>query len=528
MTKLHISPVGVDIPHQVFSPITSCSFASASSMKERKADRSIPCQNFISGSFTSRKFKSLNFNKRASIAHRMKRSCSANLDEVFGEHNAEGLAQGFSSEDNEASEDYPIIKKCCAANKDRGRTFSQNSLWQSHIDFLEPTTLGIRPEPPDWPERDLILWADIEQRAKSFDLPLSLRMIKKKHQREEALKGVGELASSSMTKAFSSTVFIIVELQSYALQMREALCNEDLEVIISKVQRDMHLSFVWLFQQVFSRTPALMVCMMSFLAEFGVYSTSQASLYGSLSRTTEELGSILHGQSDNLSVASTTSLDNYGVGWEANSVINGRNEDSSSISTSRKHLMADPEELLQVGNQEFRSAAEVSLWNSLLDQATRMQGGPSEMVLDHDVLQKFVSPLSVEIEPDDYMEYHRTDLMYQMGLSQDPDNPLLLCNYAQFLHLVAHDYDRAEVCFKRAIQVEPLDAESLSHYANFLWIVRKDFWRAEDTYLRALSIEPENSYLASKYANFLWNTGGEETCFPLDASNSSSREDSNM
>ncbi|CDP14049.1 unnamed protein product [Coffea canephora] len=382
----------------------------------------------------------------------MKRSCSANLDEVFGDHSAEGLAQGFSSED-------------------RGRTLSQNSSWQSHIDFLEPTTLGIMPEPPDWPERDLILWADIEQRAKSFDLPLSLRMIKKKHQREEALKGVAELASSSITKAFSSTVFIIVELQSHALQMREALCNEDLKVIISKVQRDMHLSFVWLFQQVFSPTPALMVCMMSLLAEFGVYSTSQACL---------------------------------------------------------KHLMADPEELLQVGNQEFRSAAEVSLWNSLLDQATRMQPGPGEMVLNHDVLQKFVSPLSAEIEPDDYMEYHRTDLTYQMGLSQDPDNPLLLCNYAQFLRLVAHDYDRAEECFKRAIQVEPLDAESLSRYADFLWIVRKDFWRAEDTYLQALSIEPENSYLASKYANFLWNTGGEETCFPLDASNSSSSRDSNM
>lgn len=526
MRKLHISPVGVDIPHQSFSPIANYSFASVSSMKGRKEDQYIACQIVLSTSFISRKFNSLNFSKRASIAHRMKRSCSANLDEVFGEHNTEGFAQGFGSKDNEASEDSPIANKCRTINKDRGRMFSYNSFWQSHNDFLEPTTLGIRPEPPSWPERDLILWTDIEQRAKSFDLPLSLRMIKKKHQREAALKGGGELANSSMTKAFSSTVFIIVELQSYALQMREALCNEDLKVLISKVRRDMHLSFVWLFQQVFSQTPVLMVCMMSLLAEFGVYSTSQASLYGSLARTTEELGSFHHAQSDNLPTASSSS-DNYGVGWEANSVTNGGNEDSSYVSTSREHLMADPEELLQGGNQEFRSAAEVSLWNSLLDQVTRMQAGPSEMVLNHDLLQKFVSPLSVEIEPDDYIEYHRTDLMYQMGLSQDPDNPLLLCNYAQFLHLVAHDYDRAEECFKRAIQVEPLDAESLSQYADFLWTVRKDFWRAEDTYLQALSIEPENSYHASKYANFLWNTGGEDTCFPLDASNSGSR-DSNM
>lgn len=67
--------------------------------------------------------------------------------------------------------------------------------------------------------------------------------------------------------------------------------------------------------------------------------------------------------------------------------------------------------------------------------------------------------------------------------------------------------------------VEPLDAQALTHYADFLWIVRKDLWNAEERYQQAMAAEPNSYYHASKYANFLWNTGGEETCFPLDSSN---------
>ncbi|KAL3521191.1 hypothetical protein ACH5RR_019340 [Cinchona calisaya] len=511
MMRLQICPVDLGNPRQASFPlITKYPIASVASVEDRKRNQSVVCQVVLSSPFKSRKFlKPLNFNKQeSSRVHRIKRSCRANLDEDgFGEQqHIEALkAQGFGVHDNEEGKDYLINNQCCAINER-----AQDSFWQSHIELLDPTMLGIRPEPPDWPERDSVCWEDIEieHKAKNFDLPLSLRMIKKKLQREQGFKRLGE-ASSPVTKAFSSMAFIIVELQSCALRMREALCNEDLEVIISGVQKDMYSSFAWLFQQVFSRTPDLMVSMMILLADFATYSTLQPALLGSLSETTEELGSIQHCQRDN-----------YGVERGAELATEGANKDSSDLSI-RKQLNANPEEILQVGNQEFRSAAEVSLWNSFLDQATKMQG------FDRDVLQNFVSPFSVEIEPEDYMDYLRTSLMYQVALSQDPNNPLLLCNYALFLHLAAHDYDRAEECFKRAIQVEPPDAESLSRYADFLWTVRKDLWRAEDTYLQALSIEPENSYYASKYANFLWNTGGEETCFPLDASNNNSRN-SNM
>ncbi|XP_047962219.1 uncharacterized protein LOC125207056 [Salvia hispanica] len=107
------------------------------------------------------------------------------------------------------------------------------------------------------------------------------------------------------------------------------------------------------------------------------------------------------------------------------------------------------------------------------------------------------------------------ELLYQTELAQEPNNPLLLANYAQFLYLVVRDLDRAEDYFKRATEVEPKDAEALNKYANFLWAVRNDLWAAEETYLEAIAAEPSNSYYAANYAHFLWNTGGEDTCFPL-------------
>lgn len=76
---------------------------------------------------------------------------------------------------------------------------------------------------------------------------------------------------------------------------------------------------------------------------------------------------------------------------------------------------------------------------------------------------------------------------------------------------------RAEEYFKRAAGVEPADAEAYNKYATFLWRVRNDLWAAEETYLEAISADPSNSYYAANYAHFLWNTGGEDTCFPLES-----------
>ena len=76
---------------------------------------------------------------------------------------------------------------------------------------------------------------------------------------------------------------------------------------------------------------------------------------------------------------------------------------------------------------------------------------------------------------------------------------------------------RAEKYFKRAAEAEPTDAEALNKYATFLWKARNDIGKAEETFLEAISADPTNSFYSANYAYFLWNTGGDETCFPLDA-----------
>ncbi|XP_039048605.1 uncharacterized protein LOC120189379 [Hibiscus syriacus] len=120
----------------------------------------------------------------------------------------------------------------------------------------------------------------------------------------------------------------------------------------------------------------------------------------------------------------------------------------------------------------------------------------------------------------DEMLHHETrrDLLYHIGLSQEPNNPLLLANYAQFLYLIVHDYDRAEELFEKAIEVEAGDADVYSKYANFLWKVKDDMWASEEMFLEATEADLDNPYYSTNYADFLWNTSGEDTCYPLRSS----------
>ena len=85
--------------------------------------------------------------------------------------------------------------------------------------------------------------------------------------------------------------------------------------------------------------------------------------------------------------------------------------------------------------------------------------------------------------------------------------------------------NRAEEYFKKAVGVQPPDAEVYNKYATFLWRARNDLWAAEETFLEAISADPSNSFYAANYAHFLWNTGGEETCFPLNSAETNDIED---
>ncbi|GFP80583.1 hypothetical protein PHJA_000201700 [Phtheirospermum japonicum] len=377
---------------------------------------------------------------------------------------------------------------------------------------------------PFFRERDEIIPANIERKANSVDIPLSLRMIKRKKQ--EWQEGIGESARCSVKKAFSSMVFIIRELHSYTLQMRrEILYYEDLQGILASVQKEMHASFVWLFQKVFSHTPTLMVHLMILLANYSVYSMStNAALAATCPpvHTTEQV-SVVEDFNDNIknnninininpSIVRTVKLSssngntasvggNSGGGGGKYKPVASGTEGDEPVNYDRTITPSS----ISTNSQEE------TLWDSIMGEASRMGGGS----LDQETVRRFVSPVDARIESDDQTGHLKTELLYQTELDREPNNPLLLANYAQFLYLVAQDFDRAEEYFKRASKVEPKDAEALNKYANFLWAVRNDLWAAEETFLEAISTEPENSYYAASYAHFLWNTGGEDTCFPL-------------
>ncbi|KAJ0244870.1 Tetratricopeptide repeat [Hirschfeldia incana] len=382
-------------------------------------------------------------------------------------------------------------------------------------------------EPP-WPE--MVQMSTIERKANSVDLPISLRIIKRKLQMEEGvvMKQVGE---SAVKRAFSSMVFMIRELQSFTLHMRELLLFEDLQGILLRVRKEMHASFVWLFQQVFSATPTLMVSVMILLANFTVYSIGSNSALAAVTPPTAATVSFRfdtteisesHEKFDSsmiktLSVSSPNGKTSFvgGGGNGGNNVppvqsgTDGDGSDQfrtpSQFSSSSLGSTAADSEVSVSGQEESR------LWNSILEETEKMEA------LDHDTMKQMVAPVEARLEAEESMDYFKTELLYQTGLSQQPDNVLLLANYAQFLYLIIHDYDRAEKYFKRAAKAEPADAEALSKYATFLWKARNDIWRAEETFLEAISADPTNSFYSANYAHFLWNTGGDETCFPLDA-----------
>lgn len=502
----------LQLSHNVLShsPSSSQTLASAISSPSSKSRNkfvgsSLPTNLFRSTSFVLQRSRSLE-NPLSTNTRRgrrtIRRAFSASLDSFFSDEEfakkIEDLALRFQiSNENNAIMDLESFEESLTSS-----SCSSGSSGSHAVNF----------EPPEF------IPAIIERKANSVELPFSLRIIKQKLKLKEEFRDVGESACCSVKKAFSSMVFIIRELQCFTLQMREVLLYEDLQGILERVQKEMHASFVWLFQQYFSHTPTLMVYVMILLANFTVHSMSSNNAIAAVA-TPVETSSIVEVHNDNhvfkkfdssviktFSVSSgsnTASVDGgSGRGGKYKPVGSGFDGDGRTGFSNGG--------VYKTGETEVDEEEETKIWESMVEEAYRNEEG-----LDHEEMKQFVSPVSAKIESDDYAEYLRTELVYQTGLSQEPNNALLLANYAQFLYIVAHEFDRAEEYFKRAIEVEPPDAEAYNKYATFLWKVKNDLWAAEETYLEAISAEPSNTYYAANYAHFLWNTGGEDTCFPL-------------
>ncbi|KAL1366882.1 hypothetical protein HN51_020933 [Arachis hypogaea] len=104
----------------------------------------------------------------------------------------------------------------------------------------------------------------------------------------------------------------------------------------------------------------------------------------------------------------------------------------------------------------------------------------------------------------------RTDAYYQQMIEANPNDSLLLGNYAKFLKEVRGDYPRAKEFFERAILATPSDGHILSLYADLIWQTEKNSDRAEAYFHQAINTSPEDCYVMASYAKFLWEAEDDD------------------
>ncbi|KAG0468249.1 hypothetical protein HPP92_017577 [Vanilla planifolia] len=310
--------------------------------------------------------------------------------------------------------------------------------------------------------------------------------------------------------------FIVRELQSATIRMREAIVsssNVQIHGMLARVQSELHASFVWLFHRIFSATPTLMVYLMLLLANFSVFSIGDHHAIAAPPPSPQSVSSTLEDSRcptprfDSLSVKtfhdgrSAAVGGSGGSGGGASPTLAGAADDGHS---SLLRIGTIPPDALASTTEE----EETTVWKAILEEAERLRANDRhEALMDPDTLRQFVAPVTVESEPDDLSAFWATEISYRRALAEDPDDSLILANFAQFLYIVLRDHDRAEEYFKRAVRAKPTDAEALSRYANFLWVARKDLGAAEETFLEAIEADPGNSYYSANYAHFFVEHG---------------------
>ncbi|XP_051207197.1 uncharacterized protein [Lolium perenne] len=375
----------------------------------------------------------------------------------------------------------------------------------------------------------------LERSAGGVGLPLSLRMLKRKKQQQQVppqsrwdehlLGSAGE----SVGRAFSSMVLIVRELQSFALRQMQQGDDLRLQAVLARARGETHDSFVWLFQHIFAGTPALMLSLMLLLADFTVHSMSH-TLADAVPPSPPSAASVVDAEPSNtrfdagavktFSVGRTASVGGgSGGGGDARPVAGAPGDDHESRYSLGR---VAPQQLAGTGAEKVllpdaAAEDEQAVWERMVAEASRLQASArAEELSDPEVLGNLVAPVVVEVETGDVAEYARTEQWYELAVAEEPGNSLILANFAQFLYLTRNDHKRAEHYFERAVRAEPADAEALSRYATFLWKARDDVAAAEETYQEAIAADPGNAHYAAAYAHFLWNTGGDETCYPLD------------
>ncbi|BAT94679.1 uncharacterized protein HKW66_Vig0258540 [Vigna angularis] len=100
---------------------------------------------------------------------------------------------------------------------------------------------------------------------------------------------------------------------------------------------------------------------------------------------------------------------------------------------------------------------------------------------------------------------------FQKMIDENPNNPLFLKKYAQFLLQSKRDHQAAEDYYSRAIVADPSDGEMISEYAKLVWELHHDEEKASFLFEQAVQATPGNSNVLAAYTSFLWETDDGES-----------------
>lgn len=262
--------------------------------------------------------------------------------------------------------------------------------------------------------------------------------------------------NDSIIPAFSSMILMLKTLQTHALQMRSMLYYEDFESVADVVHRETQASFLWLFQQVFSRTPGLMVSVMLLFANFTLFSTATRAseverepvrqLSAATASSARRRLVFPSGSFEEMSRGPCHDTEPpFGRFQSHGASCSGDNESTPVLEPEsvRECARCTEEDTLSAREADGAQERLAELLNAAVQDMQIGKGRPIvHLKLNQEVIRRLVAPVSVQIEEDDYVCYDRTELEYQKAISEDRHNSMLLSNYAQFLYIVRRDHDR--------------------------------------------------------------------------------------
>lgn len=100
-------------------------------------------------------------------------------------------------------------------------------------------------------------------------------------------------------------------------------------------------------------------------------------------------------------------------------------------------------------------------------------------------------------------KYDEAELMYRKSIELFPSQATILCKYAAFVKNVRKNPDEAERLYRQAIAANPSHGEALGSFAAFLHGVRGNIEEARSMYDRACEADSTNTNNLSNYGLFL-------------------------